>query len=132
MPVFSGRTPFHLRGDKHEETNYITLTSGTAAYGAYVELLDETGHQTNYMVLGIDEENTSNEYDIDIAVGAEGSEVNEVTGAHHHVNLAGQNVIALHIPYRVDIPKGARMAARTKATNNTDIIKVKCHLTGTD
>jgi len=130
MPMISGLTPFKLRADKHEETSDSTITSGTADYGAWVELIASTSFHSNFMVLGISEENTSNRYDIDIGVGAAGSEVIEVGGIAHHVDLAGNNILALHIQYHVDIPKGSRIAIRCKATNNTDTVDCEIHLTG--
>lgn len=120
-----------IKSDKHEETSDSTITSGTAAFGAWVELIASSAFQTNYLVVGISEENTSNRYDIDIGVGSTGNEVGEIEGIAHHVSLAGNNIIALHIPYHVDIPIGSRIAARTKATNNTDTVDVELHLTGT-
>ena len=121
-----------LRADQQAVTSNIVLTSGTASKGAWVELTASTSFQVNYLVAGIDNENTSNEYHIDIGTGAAGSEVVLLPDIHHHINLTGQNIITLHIPYKVEIPKGTRLAARVAATNNTDTIEFNLHCSGTD
>ena len=127
----SGLTPRLLRADMHEDTSTVTLTSGIAVKGAWVELIASSSFQCNYFNATMDEENTSNEYDIDIGIGAAGSEVVLIPNIHHHVNLTGQNIIALNIFFKIEIIAGTRIAARVAATNNTDTIQFKIHLTGT-
>ena len=119
------------RANRHENTSEVTLTSGTATLGAWVQMIASTTFFTNYLNMDTDEENTSNEYRIDIGTGAEGSEVILIKEIHHHVNLTGQNIISIQHDFKVEIPAGTRIAARVIATNNTDTIKILGHLTGT-
>lgn len=121
-----------LRANLHEPTSEITLTSGAGVLGDWVQLIASTAFQVNYLNLDTDEENTSNEYQIDIGTGAAGSEVVLITKIHHHINLTGQNIISQQHDFKVEIPPGTRIAARVVATDNTDTINIVGHLTGTN
>ena len=122
--------PTVLRAPDSETTTDVTLTSGTAAFGSFVEMLDETTLTCNYLTIFIHNPNTGNKYEIEFAVGSAGSEDVKIEGILHHVDLVGQNIITTAVNFKVELPKGVRISARCKATNNTDTIKIKGILQG--
>ena len=117
-----------LRAKTLETTNKVTLTSGAAVHGAYVELIDPTTIQYNWITVILDDTNTTNEYEVHLATGAAGSEVDFVTELEYHVDLTGNSTITIVYPLKTEIPKGVRIAANVLATNNTDTIDI--HLIG--
>ena len=125
MPVMSGLTPFLLRAPTSETSNNVTLTSGAGVPGAFVELLDATGIQCNYMCVFIHNPNTGNAYNVDIATGTVGNEVIVLTGILHHVNLTGMNIVTESSQFKVEIPIGTRLSARCTATLNTNTVELK-------
>ncbi len=115
---------------KFQTTNEVTLTSGTAAKGAFVELTTAATLRVNYLVILLDEANTTNVYDIDIAIGAAGSEEVLIPNIHFHIDLTGNRLIPIIYPFKSDIAQGTRMSARVQATNNTDTIDIIIYCTG--
>ena len=111
-----------------EHTDTATLTSGTADFGAYVELIASTGILYNYLTILFDDPNTSNDYDITIATGAAASELDVIDELTYHIDLTGNNTISLSYNIKLRIAQGSRIAAKVKATNNTDTIDV--HMIG--
>lgn len=131
MPVMSGLTPFLLRADKSELSADATITSGTAAFGAWVELYASTTIQHNYITVILHDNNTSNEYEVQLGIGAAGSEVVRIDGIIFHVDLTGMNEVSQVYTYKVEVPINTRVAARVKATANTDTILVEINAQGT-
>jgi len=129
MPVIF-KTPTVLRAPQSETTSDVTLTSGTAAPGAFVEMSAQTTIQCNWLVVFVHNPNTANKYIVDIAVGPAGSEVNAITGILHHVNLTGMNIVTESSTFKVEIAKGVRLSARAEAAANTDTVEIKIVLQG--
>ena len=123
-------TPILLRAPTSETTSDVELTSGTAAFGAYVEMVAQTTIRCNWLVVFVHNPNTGNKYEVDIATGVAGSEVNRIEGILHHVNLTGMNIVTESASFKVEIPRGVRIAARTRATANTDTVEIKVVLQG--
>ncbi len=119
-----------IRAQNSETTPNVELISGTGIFGAYVELVDPTTLFCNYLTAFIHNPNTGNDYDVDLAIGDAGSEINFLEGLLHHVNLTGMNIITESIPFKVEIPLGVRVSARTRATENTDTVEIKAILQG--
>jgi len=111
-----------------EHTSTATLTSGTGVFGAYAQLIASTGITYNYLTILFDDPNTSNDYDITIAIGAAASELDVIDELTYHIDLTGNNTISLSYNIKLRIAKGSRIAAKVKATNNTDTIDV--HIIG--
>lgn len=120
-----------LKADKTETTGNKILTSGVAAFGAWVELFASTTFMHNWIHFALHDNNTSNEYEIEIGDGAAGSEVPRIKGILYHVNLTGMNQISEPYSYKVEVSTGERISARVKATNNTDVITIKLSAQGT-
>ena len=111
-----------------EHTGDATLTSGTATFGAYVQVNASIGITYNYLLIMVDDPNTSNDYVFNIAIGASGSEVDINDEILYHQDLTGNSQITGIYPIKLRIPVGSRITARVSATNNTDTITV--HLLG--
>ena len=111
-------------------TDEVTLTSGTAAKGAWVELSTATTLHVNYLVILMDDANTTNIYDTDIGTGAAGSEVVLIPNIHFHINITGNRIIPIIYPFKADLAQGTRLSARTQAVANTDTLRVVIHCTG--
>ncbi len=105
-----------------------TLTSGTGVFGSYVQITASTTITYNYLLIIADDANTSNDYEITIATGAEGSETDIIEELNFHVDLTGNNQVTVTYPIKIRIPSGVRVSAKVKATNNTDTIDI--HLLG--
>jgi len=120
-----------LRCEAHEGVDDVTLTSaGSGAKGAWVQLFASLALKTNYLTIHFDNNNTANEYHIDIGTGAAASEVVLVPDLEYEVSVAGNNRLSLVYPLKVNIAAGTRLSARTAATDVTDTIQIGVIATG--
>jgi len=120
-----------LRCEAHEGIDDVTLTSaGSSAKGAFVQLFASLALKTNYLTIHFDNNNTANEYHIDIATGAAASEVVLIPDLEYEVSVAGNNRLSLVYSMKVNIPAGTRLSARTAATDVTDTIQIGVIATG--
>lgn len=119
-----------LRCEAHEGVDDVTLTSGTGVAGAFVQLFASLALKTNYITIHLDNNNTGNEYHVDVATGAAASEVVLIPDLEYEVDLTGNNQIPLIYSMKVNIPAGTRLSARVTATNNTDTIDIGVIATG--
>jgi len=119
-----------LRCDDHEGLDDVTLTSGIATKGAFVQVFASLARKTNYLTIHLDDNNTSNEYHVDIATGAAASEVVLIPDLEFHVDLTGNNLLPVVYSMKVNIPAGTRLSARCAATNNTDVVDIGVIATG--
>ena len=120
------------RADKTQTTDDATLTSGTADFGAFSEIIAETSINVNYVNIYLHANNTANEYVVETYSGPIGKEKIGIAGILYHTNVNGLNIETIAPHFKVEMPKGVRVSARVKATNNTDTIKIKCVFQGTD
>lgn len=120
-----------LAADKLEPTSTALLISDTADFGSYVELISSTSIFTNYLMVFLHDNNVGLDYEIEIAKGQIGSEITIIPKILYHVNLTGQNIVMESMNFKVEIKKGERLSARTKATTNTDEIEIHCVEQGT-
>ena len=121
----------NLRADKTETTPDALLTSGVGVFGAWVELIPLTTIICNWANVTLHDNNSTDPYEIDIAMGPVGQEVPIVEGLLFHVDLVGQSIITLTSTLKTEIAKGVRLSARTKSVLVTDTIKIKLVLQGT-
>lgn len=120
-----------LRCEAHEGIDDVTVTSaGSGAKGAWVQLFAALALKTNYLTIHFDNNNTGNEYHIDIGTGAAASEVVLIPDLEYEVDLTGNNQIPVIYPMKVNIPAGTRLAARVAAVDVTDTIEVGIIATG--
>lgn len=122
----------NLRADKSQTTLDAVLTSGAADFGAFSEIIAETGIKTNWVTIYLHDNNTANEYLVETAVGPLGAEVPAIEGILYHTSINPPNITTLAPTFKVEMPKGVRVSARVKAVNNTDTVKIKCVFQGTD
>ncbi len=111
-----------------EHAGDATLTSGTATFGAYVQIIASTTITYNYLMVMVDDPNTSNDYIISIATGTAGNEVDIINELLFHNDLTGNSQVTVVYPVKIRIPEGVRLAARVSASANTDTVDV--HLMG--
>ena len=128
MTLTGGFSQDNTRTTATEHPGDATLTSGTATFGAYVQITAATTITYNYLLIMIDDPNTSNDYVFTIATGASGSEVDIIDEILYHMDLTGQSQITGVYSVKIRIPTGSRIAARVSAVNNTDTIDI--HLLG--
>jgi len=120
-----------LKCDDHEGVDDVTLTSGAGSTkGAFVQLFASLARKTNYLTIHFDNNNTANEYHIDIATGAAASEVVLIPDLEYEVSVAGNNRLSLVYPMKVNIAAATRLSARVSATDNTDTIQIGVIATG--
>lgn len=125
------QTPGFLSADKTEDAPDATLTSGAGVFGAWVELFPNTVIIHDWITVTLHDNNTSNEYEVEIGQGAVGSEVAKIKGILFHVDLTGMNTITLASNYKVEVPAGSRISARVKSAAATDTIRIKLNAQGT-
>lgn len=118
----------NTRTTKTEHPGDATLTSGTGIFGAYVQITAATTITYNYLLIMVDDPNTSNDYVFTLATGAQSSEVDFIDEILYHQDLTGNSQITGIYPIKIRVATGSRLAARVKATNNTDTIDI--HLLG--
>lgn len=101
-----------------EHAGRNTLTSGAGAEGAYVEFDAVTAKKIIGLIVSICDPSAASTYEVDIAIGAGGSEVNVIADLvlHFEIAGAGANLIPNTI-YRIqlEIAAGVRIAARVEA-----------------
>lgn len=94
-----------------QESAGIQVTTGAIAheYGAWVEMIDETVADADYVYFsgGLSQNNTNTATVIEIGIGAPGSETPLVSG----IAIGGWNYPYIRIP--IPIPSGSRIAFRT-------------------
>lgn len=119
-----------LKADKHEGNGETQLTSGVGVKGAWAEVIASTENFTNWLLLIIHDADAATDYSIDIGTGAAASEEVLIPDIKYHVSTAGNNIISVPYPFKVEIQKGTRISARclNAAAVNIDIDIV---LTGT-
>ncbi len=122
----------NLRADKSQTTEDAILTSGVADFGAYSEIIAETGIKANWVTIYLHANNTANEYLVETATGPIGNEKLGIDGILYHTSINPPNITTLAPTFKVELPKGVRVSARVKAVNNTDTVKIKCVFQGTD
>ena len=122
----------NLRADKSQTTLDAVLTSGTADFGPFSEVIAETGIKANWVVIYLHANNTANEYIVETYTGPVGNEKLAIDGILYHVSINPPNIETLAVPFKIEMPKGVRVSARVKAVNNTDTVKIKCVFQGTD
>lgn len=121
-----------LRADSHENgTGEVMLTSGAGAKGAWVEIKAATTIEGNWLTPILHDNNTDNDYEVDIGIGGSGSETVLIPDVLYHTSLAGSNIIGTPYFFKVEIPKGTRLSARCKSVLGTDTIMINFILTGT-
>jgi len=120
-----------LRCEAHEGVDDVTVTSaGSGVKGAFVQLFAALALKTNYLNVHLDNNNTGQEYHVDIATGAAASEVVLIPDIEYEVDLTGNNQIPLIYSFKVNIPAGTRLSARVAAVDVTDTIDVGVIATG--
>lgn len=120
-----------LRCEAHEGVDDITVTSaGSGAKGSWVQLFASLARKTNFLNIHFDNNNTGQEYHIDIGTGAAASEVVLIPDLEYEVDLTGNNQIPIIYSFKVNIPAGTRLAARVAAVDVTDTIEVGVIATG--
>lgn len=121
-----------LRANKSQTTLDAVLTSDTADFGAYSEIINQVGINANWVTIYLHDNNTANEYVVETAVGEIGKEKTSIDGILYHTSINPPNITTLAPTFKIELPKGTRVSARVKATNNTDTVKIKCVFQGTD
>jgi len=99
----------------------VTLTSGVGVHGVFVELLSSTTIQGNWMQVVLADPEDKTDYDVDIGIGAAGSETDLIVDIHYHVNLTGASQISQSYFFKVNIPIGSRISARCLNAAAVDI-----------
>ena len=119
----------NTRTTKTEHPGDATLTAGASGvFGAYVQITAATTITYNYLLIMIDDPNTSNDYVITLASGAQGSEIDFIDEILFHEDLTGNSQATTVYPVKIRCPEGIRLAARVRAVDNTDTIDI--HLLG--
>lgn len=108
-------------GQTIERLATITVTSGSADEGAYVQLDASTATEVKGLVICLYNPNANELYEVEIAVGASGSEVALIDDLVHYGNGDPQGRI---YSFPVEVAAGLRLAARVQATTNTSTIRV--------
>jgi len=98
-----------------------TLTSGIGVHGAYVELFASTSIKGNWLNVVLTDPEAKTDYDVDIGIGAAGSETDLIPDIHYHVNLTGNSQISHSYFFKINIPVGTRISARTINAAAVDI-----------
>lgn len=120
-----------LKCDDHEGIDDKVLTSaGSGAKGSWVELFASLARKTNWLTIHFDNNNTGQEYHIDIGTGAAASEVVLIPDLEYEVDLTGNNQIPINYGMKVNIAAGTRLAARVAAVDVTDTIEIGVIATG--
>jgi len=129
MPVMtSNQITLGLAALEFRSSGEVTLTSGVGVKGVFAVTFASTAIKTNWLTVLVLDPSTTTDYDIDIAVGAESSEVVLIPDIHYHVNLTGNSQISLPYTFKVDINAGTRMTARVlnAAAETIDVELILC------
>ncbi len=119
-----------LKADKHEGNGAVTLTSGVGVKGVWAEVIASTTNFTNYMLVIIHDPTAATDFQLDIGVGAAASETVLIPDIEYHVSVAGNNIISVPYPFKVEIQKGTRISARVQNAA-AESVDVNVLLTGT-
>lgn len=101
-----------LAADKHKGNGGVELTTGLGVKGAWFEVLGSITIFANYLLLVVHDPNASTDFEIDIGIGPAGSEEVYIPNVTYHVSIAGNNIISVPYPFKVELPVGTRISAR--------------------
>lgn len=101
-----------LAADKHIGNGGVALTTGLGVKGAWFEVLPSITIFGNYLLLVAHDNNAATDYEIDIGIGPSGSEEVLIPNITYHVSVAGNNIISVPYPIKVELPVGTRISAR--------------------